>query len=160
MSPAPDVHEAVRQASTRYYRLVLLVGASGTGKTALLLRMASETGHEYFNLNLKLSHRLLDVTRAQRTLKTQQVLTELIRSVESDVLLLDNLELLFDTGLRLDPLRLLQALGRIKTIVAAWNGVLQGGELAYAVPDHPEYRLYRQVDAIILHPDQGMPNRT
>jgi hypothetical protein len=55
--------------------------------------------------------------------------------------LLDNLELLFDISLKLDPLRCLQDLARDKTIVAAWNGTVTAGHLTYATPDHPEYRL-------------------
>ena len=38
------------------------------------------------------------------------------------MILLDNMEVIFDVGLKQDPLRLLQGLSRNKTVVAAWNG--------------------------------------
>ncbi|MFO7901458.1 MAG: BREX-3 system P-loop-containing protein BrxF, partial [Pirellulaceae bacterium] len=60
--------------------------------------------------------------------------------------ILDNLEILFDTALQMDPLRLLKSVSRKRGIVASWNGTIGGNSLTYAEPDHPEYRLYRDVD--------------
>ena len=44
----------------------------------------------------------------------------MIRAEKSDVVLLDNIELLFAVEFAQDPLRLLQSLSRNVTIVAAW----------------------------------------
>ena len=57
-----------------------------------------------------------------------------IRDEGSEVVLLDNIELLFATELAQDPLRLLQSLSRNRTIVAAWPGNFDGGALTYAEP--------------------------
>jgi len=43
----------------------------------------------------------------------------------ADVVLLDNVEVLFDVSLKQDPLRLLQGLSRNKTVVAAWSGEIR-----------------------------------
>ena len=61
---------------------------------------------------------------------------------QADVILLDNIEVLFDVSLKQDPLRLLQGLSRNKTVVAAWSGSIDGEHMVYATPDHPEYRRY------------------
>ena len=61
---------------------------------------------------------------------------------DEPLVLLDNIEILFDTALKQDPLRLLQGVSRNRTIVAAWNGTLENGYLIYAAPEHPEHRRY------------------
>jgi hypothetical protein len=73
----------------------------------------------------------------------------IIDETGKDTVLLDNTEILFDPVLQQDPLRLLQQVSRNRTIVAAWNGKFEGGTLIYAEPDHPEYRKYYEVDALI-----------
>ncbi len=137
-----DVIEKIGEAGTLYYRLVLVVGATGAGKTGALREVAAHLGAPLVNVNLELSRRLLDLTGRQRPLQVRRLLDEIAAGSGSDVVLLDNLELLFDTALRQDPLRLLQGLSRRRTVAAAWNGSIEGNHVRYAVPGHPEYRRY------------------
>jgi len=69
--------------------------------------------------------------------------------------MLDNLEILFDVSLKLDPLRCLQDVARDRTVVAAWNGAVTAGHLTYATPDHPEYRRHALEDLVIVCPEVG-----
>ena len=69
------------------------------------------------------------------------------------MILLDNIEILFDVGLKQDPLRLLQGLSRNKTVVAAWNGTIVEDSLTYAAPAHPEYRRYPMRDFLVASPE-------
>jgi hypothetical protein len=70
------------------------------------------------------------------------------------VVLLDNIEILFDPSLKQDPLRLLQGLSRNKTIIAAWNGSFVNGYITYAKPDHSEYRRYPAINILIINPKE------
>lgn len=135
-----------------YYRLVLLVGESGTGKTDVLHLIAKKFGTSVINVNLALSYELLELTEKQRVLKLPELLDEIINT-DSLLVVLDNLEILFDEHLRQDPLRLLQRLARKHTVVASWNGFSREGKLFYAQPGHPEYRRYDSVDALIVGTD-------
>ena len=63
-------------------------------------------------------------------------------SCGSGVVLLDNIEILFDAALRQHPLRLLQDLSRSRTVAAAWNGSVEGNHVRHAAAGHPEYRRY------------------
>ncbi len=137
-----EVIEKIGEAGTLYYRLALVVGAAGAGKTGALREAAAHLGAPLVNVNLELSRRLLDLTGRQRPLQVRRLLDEIAAGSGSDVVLLDNLELLFDTALRQDPLRLLQGLSRRRTVAAAWNGFVEGNHVRYAVPGHPEYRSY------------------
>jgi hypothetical protein len=80
-------------------------------------------------------------------------LGEIVGEATGELVLLDNIEILFDVHLKQDPLRLLQGLSRNKTVVAAWNGSIVDGHMTYAVPDHPEYRRYPIRDFLVASPD-------
>ena len=160
---AQAVITAIGQAHELYHRLVLLVAPPGAGKTAVLQEVSKATGNPLINMNLELSCRLLDLTERQRALQLPRLLSDIVNVQKGDVVLLDNIELLFDVSLKQDPLRLLQGLSRNKTVVVAWSGMivteakeesvelisdaafsprLQSGYVVYAEPRHPEYRRY------------------
>lgn len=105
-------------------------------------------------MNLELSRRLLDLTERQRSLQVSRLLSEIVGKDGDQVVLLDNLEILFDVSLKQDPLRLLQRISRNKTVVAAWNGSLENGYLTYATPDHPEYFRCMAQDLLVASPGE------
>ena len=149
-SLADRVIRKIDQAAELYYRLILLVAPAGAGKTAALQDVHEHTDAPVVNVNLELSRRMLDLTERQRILQLPRLLSELVNASRGDVILLDNIEVLFDISLKQDPLRLLQGLSRNKTVVAAWNGFIDGEHMIYATPDHPEYRKYPLRDLLIV----------
>lgn len=140
---------AADRAGSLYERLVLVVGSAGTGKTAALLDVARRTGYSYVNLNLTLSQRLLEVPVASRPFRAPDLLDDLVEEIDGSVLL-DNLELLFNPELELQPLNWLRRTSRNRTIVATWNGVVEQGHLTYAVQGHPEYCRETVGDVVIV----------
>lgn len=132
---------AMRQAADLYHRLVLLVGPPASGKTATLREVSRNLNVASMNVSLEISKRMLELTDRQRALMASGILDQ-IASNSGDVALLDNIEILFSTALKLDPLRLLQNISRNRTVVANWPGTVGGGGLHYAISGHPEYRRY------------------
>jgi DNA polymerase III delta prime subunit len=147
---AVQLEQAIEQAASQYYRLVILAGAPASGKTTALQCMAQKLGCQLVNVNLELSKRMLELTRTQRSRQVERLLKEVIAATPGEVVLLDNLEILFDTGLEVEPLRLLQVSSRNRTIVASWNGSFQAGTLTYAEPGHPEFIQFKQTEAIVI----------
>ena len=139
---ADRVIRRIGQAAELYYRLVMLVAPAGAGKTAALQDVHERMAAPLVNVNLELSRRMLDLTERQRALQLPHLFAEIVGASAADVVLLDNVEVLFDVSLQQDPLRLLQGLSRDKTVVAAWSGSIDGKQMVYATPDHPEYRRY------------------
>jgi hypothetical protein len=150
---ADRVIKRIGQAAELYHRLVVLVAPAGSGKTAALQDVHERTAAPLVNVNLELSRRMLDLTERQRALQLPRLLAEIVGASAADVVLLDNVEVLFDVSLKQDPLRLLQGLSRNKTVVAAWNGSIVDGHMTYAVPDHPEYRRYPIRDFLVASPE-------
>ena len=137
----------VDEVGALHSKLVLLLGAPQTGKTALLHALAKRRGLEPLNVGAELGHRLAAIRQRQRHLQTATILRELAdQHASDDLLLVDNIEILFDRSLQLDPLDLLKRHAHVKCVVAVWPGELQGdtkmGRLTYADVGHPEYQDY------------------
>jgi len=150
---ADRVIRRIGQAAELYHRLVMLVAPAGAGKTVALQDVHERTAAPLVNVNLELSRRMLDLTERQRALQLPRLLAEIVGASAADVILLDNIEVLFDVSLKQDPLRLLQGLSRNKTVVAAWGGSIDGAHMVYAMPDHPEYRRYPLRDFLVVSPE-------
>lgn len=144
------LHDAIRNAAGQYFRLLVLAGPPGSGKTVALQSVAQKLGCPLVNVNLELSKRMLELTRTQRSRHVERLLKEVVAAVPGDVVLLDNLEILFDPALEVEPLRLLQVSSRNRTIVASWNGSFRDGTLTYAEPGHPEFIQFKQTDAVVI----------
>lgn len=136
------VYETLEHAERLYHRLVLIVGTEGVGKTAALRDLADRTGAPLINVGVELSRRLLELSEWQRPIRVGSLLEQIVAEIEGNVVLLDNIEIVFDVALRQDPLRVLKSLSRKRTVVAAWSGSMDRGHILYAVPQHPEYRRY------------------
>jgi len=134
----------------QYHRLLLIVGPTGSGKTPLLKALCRQRDIPYLNVNLALSQRLLDLTERERPLRARRLLADVLDEQSMDVVVLDNIELLFEPALHQDPLVCLQWLSRNKTLIAAWCGSYVDGVLTYAEPGHPEYRRYERPDALTV----------
>lgn len=147
---ADQVLRKIGAARELYHRLILIVGPAGSGKTTVLQEVSARGSAPLVNVNLELSRRMLDLTERQRALHLPRLLGEIVGEARGEMVLLDNIEILFDVHLKQDPLRLLQALSRNKTVVAAWNGSIVDGHMIYAAPDHPEYRRYPIRDLVIV----------
>jgi hypothetical protein len=144
-----EIERSIREAETLHTRLILIVG-SRSGKSVLLRDVHQRQKLPLVNVNLHLSEKLLDLPQEQRPLRVADLLREVISTQASPVVLLDNLELLFDPELRQDPLRLLEIVARRHTVVAAWPGEAEGTDLMYADPGHPEHRRYARPGAILV----------
>lgn len=147
-----QVIHKLERAAELYNRLILIVAPAGAGKTATLQAVKERTGAPMVNVNLELSRSLLDLTERQRALQIPRLLSEIADRIGSDVILLDNIEILFDISLKQDPLRLLQGLSRNRTVVVAWTGAILKDNITYAAPEHSEYRKYQVRDFLVASP--------
>ena len=155
--PASRTLDAVDEVRGAYYRLVLLVGPEGVGKTTALQGIATELGWPIFRVGECMAEVLLDRAVRSRAVAAPGILGDLLRDTDAAGVCLDNIELLFEISLALDPLRLLQGLARDRTIIAAWPGTFVGNVLGYAADGHPEARRYSRPEAaIITDPRKGV----
>jgi fluoride ion exporter CrcB/FEX len=142
MRGLPDVITlagAAAAASTRYHRLLLLVGSDRAGRGALLGTFAANTGSPLINVSMALSEALLPLPRVDRVAEVGILMDRLVSESGSQVVCLDNIEVLFVPDLRVDVLGRLQQLARNHTLIVNWPGAWSTGALTYADASHPEF---------------------
>lgn len=133
----------VDEIAALHSKLILMVGCPGCGKTSLMAELANRRGAKVMNVGTALGNRLAALPQRQRPLQAHVVMRELADEYASgDLLLLDNIELLFDRSLKLDPLDLLKRHAHARRVVAVWPGDLRDGRLSYGEMGHPEYQDY------------------
>ena len=132
-------------------KLILLVGPGRSGKTQLLRQLGIKFNIEPLNVGLELGHRLATTPNNKRGFSAGELLREIAdKERTEDPLLLDNLELLFEPGLQINPLDLVRRLAHSKRVVAVWPGELRGDRLVYADMSHPEHRDYSRDGVVVL----------
>ena len=132
-------------------KLILLVGPSRSGKTQLLRQLSAKLNIEPLNVGLELGRRLAATPNNKRGFSAGGLLREIADKERTEApLLLDNLELLFEPGLQINPLDLVRRLSHSKRVVAVWPGELRGDRLVYADMSHPEHRDYSRDGVVVL----------
>jgi len=144
-----ELDRLVDEIGSVHSKLILLVGAPRTGKTALLCELAKRRNVSLLNVGALLGSRLSAIPQKQRHFQANTLLRELAdEHAKGDLLLVDNIELLFDRTLQLDPLDLLKRFAHARRVVAVWPGELKGdakagtGRLTYADMGHQEHQDY------------------
>lgn len=124
-------------------KLILLIGGPQSGKTALMEAYGSKKDLLPLRVGAELGAKLAALPQRRRQLQTISILRDLAdQHAKDNLLLMDNIELLFDRTLQLDPLDLLKQHARVRRVVAVWPGQLTQGRLTYATTGHPEHQDY------------------
>jgi hypothetical protein len=122
---------------------VLVIGPSDAGKSELLAELAKRRQTRFLSVGAALGRALLSIPVSRRHLQAPDLLRELSdNAAASGLIVLDDIELLFDRTLQLNPLDLLKRHAQARRVVAAWPGELQDNRLSYASMGHPEYQDY------------------
>ena len=129
----------ISKAESSYYKLIVVVGKSGSGKTALLRQFSEEFQFPLLNLGLELSRRLLSLTIKQRKLMAAEIIEDILEEQGDLILAIDNTEVIFNPDLKLNPLGLLKNISRNRMLVWTWNGEMDGNHLIYSHVGHPEH---------------------
>jgi hypothetical protein len=151
MSMLARLEQLIAEICNLNSKLILLVGPGRCGKTQLLRQLGAKFNIEPLNVGLELGRRLAATPNNKRGFSAGELLREIADKDRTEApLLLDNLELLFEPGLQINPLDLVKRLAHSKRVVAVWPGELRGDRLVYADMSHPEHRDYSCDGVVVL----------
>lgn len=146
-----SLEQLVRDIRALQSPLILLVGPPGSGKTQRLRQLAAKLSSESINVGLELARLLAATPNNKRGFSASELLREITTIHKTgDLLLLDNLELLFEPSLQINPLDLIKRLAHAQPVVAVWPGELRGDRLTYADMSHPEHRDYSREGVVVF----------
>jgi hypothetical protein len=138
-----ELDRLVEEISCLNSKLALLIGPPRSGKSNLLRQLSERRQARVLNVGEALGRRLLHVPRTQRHLHVADLQKDLADEFASHgLLLIDNIEILFDRTLRISPLDLLKRLAQARRVIAVWPGDSREDRLSYATTGHPEHQDY------------------
>lgn len=150
----PALERLIGEVNDLQSKLILLVSRSG--KTRLLRALARRLNVTPFNIGIKLGHCLAATPVSDRAFSTNELLREVTDNVRSDTpLLLDNLEVLFEPSLKINPLTVIKLLAHSRLVIAAWPGEMRDDRLIYAGMGHPEHRDYTRDGVVVFETAQS-----
>jgi energy-coupling factor transporter ATP-binding protein EcfA2 len=145
------LHRLIDELWALNSKLALVTGPPGSGKSRLLYQAATLRHARVVRVGSELGHRLLSIPRTHRPIGAPEMFREVLDECETDgLVLLDNLELLFDATLKLNPLDILRRQAHARVVVAAWPGESAGARLTYAQLGHSEHRDYTADGVVTL----------
>lgn len=151
MSMLAKLEELIGEVGDINSKLILVVGLSRSGKTQLLRQLGAKLNIEPLNVGLELGRRLASTPNNERGFLAGELFREIAKKKRvDDPLLLDNLELMFEPGLNINPLDLIRRLAHSKRVVAVWPGELHVDRLTYSDRSHPEHRDYSSDGVVVL----------
>lgn len=130
------IEEKIEEKNLEYNRFMVLLWHNNTEIQILF----EEIDSSILNINVAISEQLLDIPPKLQAIKTQQIITEIIRNNPQKVIVIDNFEILFSPILKVKPIELFRELSRYKTIIVIWRYSYENNRLLYAVPEHIEYQ--------------------
>lgn len=130
------LEEKIEEKNLEYNRFMVLLWHNNTEIQILF----EEIDSSILNINVIISEQLLDVPPKLQAIKTQQIITEIIRNNPQKVIVIDNFEILFSPILKVKPIELFRQLSRYKTVIVIWRYSYENNSLIYAVPEHIEYQ--------------------
>lgn len=131
MNQVEELLKVVAEAQADKGNVVIVTGKPGSGKSKVL-REASETKKwTYVDCRMLISEEFLAIPACDRGLYAPDLFTEILASYNADVIILDRLQTLFVPVFHINVDSLLRKLSKKFTIITAWPGYQQNGNLCY-----------------------------
>jgi len=144
------VVECVREAQKNQEQLVLVVGKPGSGKSKLFRELAIMRGWEYVDCNTLLTEEFLELIPKVRSQEAPVIMGKILADKDADVILLDDMQVLFAPVLNIDPLQLIKQLSKKQTILAAWPGEFDGNNLTFHQIGQKDDQAYKASNTRII----------
>lgn len=129
-----DLKSNISKVSETKYKLLLIVGAPGSGKSKIIREFSQDTGIP-----------IIDLDKIFANTSPDQLMNEMknfLKTYNQGVLLLDNKKILYDKNSTIDLMEFLKEVSLNIPVVATWNGKIEDGQLFHIRKDALEDLIY------------------
>lgn len=120
-------------------KILFIVGGPGSGKSSIIRNLVSEQKWEYIEAKDLLNEEVLEVAREKRPEAVREMILESLKAIDSPVVCLDSVDVLFAPILNLDAVALLRELSQMFPLIVGWKGRFDGEKLHLEHNNDPEY---------------------
>ena len=108
------------------YKLLLIIGKPGSGKSKYLHNYSKENGIPIINLDDILGKKIPEGKDKEYVLS---FMNNFVNSYSKDVLLIDKKSIVYEKDSNIDLLNFLENIAKEKIVIATWNGYTEDGKL-------------------------------
>lgn len=129
-----DLNKKIEELNDAKHKLLLIIGAPGSGKSKVIREYSQETGIP-----------IIDLDKIFVNTPSDQLLDEMknfLSTYHQKVLLLDNKKILYSKNSTIDLLAFLKEISESIPVVATWNGKIEDGQVFHIRKDAPEDLIY------------------
>ena len=129
-----DLNKKIEDISHAEYKLLLIIGQPGSGKSKLMREYSQDTGIP-----------ILDLDKIFHNVEPEHLLEEMkqfLSTYHQDVLFLDNKKILYQKNNSIDLLSFLKEISHHIPVIATWNGMIEDGQIFHFRKDAPEDLIY------------------
>lgn len=134
--------DEVQVVQEKEHKLILVVGAPGSGKSKLLRQLKGREDVAQVNIYKELTRLLMALPRERWAQELTNILADIFQSYDEPILAVDNIEILFARELQADPLAIFAQFSKDRTLIVGWVGGFANNQLSWAVQGHPEFKTF------------------
>lgn len=131
---------------TLLFPLILIVDREIVKLEGFLLRVPEDW--QVISIGQELSEFLVVSGEIDRSRASREWLLDELRKRSPGPVVCTDVDLLFHPSLSLDPLILFRQISRHTKLIVLWPGSYKDGVLSYAVPEHKDYRFWKNLEGI------------
>ena len=120
-------------------KLLFIVGGPGSGKSKIIRGLAFQDGWKYMEAKDLINEDFLEFARDLRPEMAKEEVCTALKATGSEVVLLDNVVVLFAPILNLNPIALLKNLSKKYPLIVGWRGSFDGEKLYLEHNGNPHY---------------------
>lgn len=142
MVTAEEIKQRWSEIQNDEEHILFIVGGPGSGKSKLIRELAEQDGWKYVEAKDLIEEEFLEVARDLRPEMAKDEITKVLRAYNSEVVMIDGVNVLFAPILNLKPMELLRTISKVYPIVVGWRGRLEGDKLYLEHNGDPNYYVH------------------
>lgn len=129
-----DMNKKIEELNDVKYKLLLVIGNPGSGKSKIIREYSQESGIPIINLDTIFANTPSDMLIEE--------MKNFLSTYHQKVLLIDNKKILYSKNSKIDMLAFLKEISKQIPVVATWNGKIEDGQLFHFRSNTPEDLIY------------------